>query len=152
MQQNLMEYSRGRLRSSEALAIERHLENCEECLSFLKEERDFDRRLAGLPAATPKNDVWVMVRSATSHRQSGWTWLLGLMPYSRRVFAAAMVAVAAGVLMFALPSQHTKVTEHERTVQRVIAQQADSQIAQKWTDDPLGSTTDQVVAAMEEEF
>jgi len=122
---------------------------CEGCRAFLEEERAFDLRLAGLAAPVPASDVWVAVRTATRRRRL----VFRLFATPKRVLAAAVaLASVAAALLIVPPIAEKRAEENQVVIQQVFIDQAQSQVAQKWIDDPLGSTTDRVVAAIEEEL
>lgn len=152
VRQSLLEYSHRRLSTSEALNIEKHLAGCRSCRLFLEEERAFDERLSSLPAPSPKNDVWVLVRARTQRRHWGVLRLLAPLARSRRfVTATAMVVVVTLLLVVGVPQQQMR-HDHQQIVSDMVLRQTESQVAQKWTDDPLGTTTDQILTVIGEEL
>lgn len=104
IQPELLDYSKGLLKRSEAEAVRVHLDTCAECAALLNEEVAFDRSLAAMPEEHPANDVWALVRARTRpKRYSPAVLLRGFVaPRVRRALAfagavAAVVAVFHGV-------------------------------------------------------
>jgi len=130
----------------------------------LEEERAIDARLADLPAPAPTGDVWAVVEASVSRHKSGRRqvagevrgWLPGVFrllswfTLPRRILAVAVVVAVAVVLVFVSPIRQSR--DHEQIVTNIVQNQAASQSVERWTDDPLGSQTDQVLAAIREEL
>lgn len=62
------------------------------------------------------------------------------------------MVVLIAALLVVVPFRHQRIAEHEMAVNQIVQQQVESQMAQKWTDDPLGSTTDHMLAVILEEL
>lgn len=62
-----------------------------------------------------------------------------------------MVVVVTLLLVVGVPQQQMR-HDHQQIVSDMVLRQTESQVAQKWTDDPLGTTTDQILTVIGEEL
>jgi len=94
MESRILGYVDGRLKESERLEVEKHLEVCAACRLRVNEFRAVSDLLDDLPVIEPSEafDLRVHARvAAEPAKQSWWTWLR---PSPRVAFAATMLLVA----------------------------------------------------------
>ncbi|MDO8683134.1 MAG: hypothetical protein Q7N50_06600 [Armatimonadota bacterium] len=148
---NLLDYSLQPSSYPDHDAIRTHLDGCEECRRVLDQERRLAMSLNSLGMVSPKSDMWPVVRDRIRVKTPAWRGVVPWMVLSnaRRFAAAGAAVVAMTAVVFIGVSENSKY-EEKAAVSHLVEIQQQSQASNSWADDPLGVTSDRVLAALEE--
>jgi hypothetical protein len=104
--------------------------------------------LADLLPATPRTDLWPLIRAATRGRQPMLARLRVYLGAPRRALAAGAAVAAVAVALIIGPSYlrpHVTITEAKAVAGVIQTAQPNGAY-----DDPMGDNTDRILAAIEE--
>src|ERR1035438_5271072 len=94
MENRILPYVDGRLKTSEMHKVEAHLKTCAACLLRVNEFRAVTGLLDELPQIEPSGAFDARVRARVAAEPVKQSWWAGFAPPLRVVFAAAMLLVA----------------------------------------------------------
>ena len=94
MENRILPYVDGRLKTSEMSEVEAHLKTCAACLLRVNEFRAVTGLLDELPQIEPSGPFDARVRARVAAEPVKQSWWAGFAPSLRVVFAAAMLLVA----------------------------------------------------------
>lgn len=148
-QPNLLDYSRGLLRTEEAGTIRAHLEGCAACRAALEEDARLAEKFAALPEAGPRADVWPLVHARLAVGRPRLR-VFGIVsrPYARRFVGAAAACVVLIVAMVAVGNWRSASAEKQRIREAIALMQVQPEAAAR---DSTGGTTDAMMQVLEEQ-
>lgn len=100
----LSEYADGSLDPGEAMGLEAHLAECEECAAALAALRRVAARAAALGPLEPARDLWPAIAARLAPRREPWSLVAALRALGERRFSFSFPQLAAASLALLLVS------------------------------------------------